>query len=133
GWIKYGQRWYNPTTGRFTSQDAHSFLADPAQGNRYAYAGDDPINNTDPTGNESLSEYGLSCLKGGAQSAVVGLYTGASETGYGAVGAFAGGCATNVGLDILEEYGGEQGSGAAGAIDFLGNVKDVVDVAKSFL
>ncbi|WP_371790423.1 RHS repeat-associated core domain-containing protein [Streptomyces sp. NBC_01471] len=50
GYIKYGQRWYDPTTGRFTTQDALTFLANPANGNRYAYAGDDPINNTDPTG-----------------------------------------------------------------------------------
>ncbi|MFJ1586675.1 RHS repeat-associated core domain-containing protein [Streptomyces sp. NPDC088197] len=56
GWIKYGQRWYNPITGRFTTQDALSFLADPAQGNRYAYAGDDPINNTDPTGKNVLGD-----------------------------------------------------------------------------
>ncbi|MFI5761798.1 RHS repeat-associated core domain-containing protein [Streptomyces sp. NPDC051563] len=50
GYLKYGQRWYDPTTGRFTSQDPLTFLADPAQGNRYAYAGDDPINNIDPSG-----------------------------------------------------------------------------------
>ncbi|MFJ4410939.1 RHS repeat domain-containing protein [Streptomyces sp. NPDC088910] len=64
GWIKYGQRWYNPTTGRFTTQDAHSFLADPAQGNRYAYAGDDPINNTDPTGQFGLSSVTSGLAKG---------------------------------------------------------------------
>lgn len=56
GWIKYGQRWYNPTTGRFSTQDAHSFLADPANGNRYAYAGDDPVNNIDPTGESWFSD-----------------------------------------------------------------------------
>ncbi|MFJ1588465.1 RHS repeat-associated core domain-containing protein, partial [Streptomyces sp. NPDC088197] len=64
GWIKYGQRWYNPTTGRFTTQDAHSFLTDPAQGNRYAYAGDDPINNTDPTGQFGLSSVTSGLAKG---------------------------------------------------------------------
>ncbi|MFJ2633316.1 RHS repeat-associated core domain-containing protein [Streptomyces sp. NPDC087422] len=75
GWIKYGQRWYNPTTGRFTTQDAHSFLTDPAQGNRYAYAGDDPINNTDPTGKFSLS-------LGGVVGAVVGGATSAAFDGF---------------------------------------------------
>ena len=54
--LKYGQRWYDPTTGRFTQQDTLTHLADPQQGNRYAYAGDDPINNTDPTGNNLFSE-----------------------------------------------------------------------------
>lgn len=56
GYIKYGQRWYDPTTGRFTSQDKLSFLANPGKGNRYAYAADDPINNIDPTGEYSLSD-----------------------------------------------------------------------------
>ena len=55
GMLKYGQRWYQPTTGRFTQQDSTTHLADPRQGNKYAYAGDDPINNTDPTGASFLS------------------------------------------------------------------------------
>jgi RHS repeat-associated protein len=54
GWIKYGQRWYNPTTGRFTQQDSIERLADPEQGNRYAYAADNPVNYTDPTGQSFL-------------------------------------------------------------------------------
>ncbi|MGI5451500.1 RHS repeat-associated core domain-containing protein [Streptomyces sp. CA-243310] len=58
GYLKYGQRWYDPTTGRFTTQDPLTFLADPAQGNRYAYAGADPINNIDPTGRALLDALG---------------------------------------------------------------------------
>ncbi|MER7765013.1 RHS repeat-associated core domain-containing protein [Streptomyces sp. NPDC097619] len=58
GYLKYGQRWYDPTTGRFTSQDPLTFLADPAQGNRYAYAGADPVNNIDPTGRALLDALG---------------------------------------------------------------------------
>ena len=55
--LKYGQRWYDPTTGRFTQQDSLTHFADPQQGNRYAYAGDDPVNETDPTGMFSFSEF----------------------------------------------------------------------------
>ncbi|MFF7196894.1 RHS repeat-associated core domain-containing protein, partial [Streptomyces sp. NPDC008079] len=94
GWIKYGQRWYNPTTGRFTTQDALSFLADPAQGNRYAYAGDDPINNTDPTGKNFLSDaidkvgeitgYVSGCLAGVGAASESGIIMYASI--YGPVG-----------------------------------------------
>ena len=47
---KYGQRWYNPQQGRFTQQDNLSFIGDPQHGNRYAYAGANPTNYVDPTG-----------------------------------------------------------------------------------
>ncbi|GAB2853838.1 hypothetical protein GCM10027024_32090 [Microbacterium insulae] len=50
GWVHYGNRWYNPTTGRWTQQDTLDAPIDPQNANRYAYAGCDPINNIDPTG-----------------------------------------------------------------------------------
>jgi len=40
-------RWYEPRTGRFLSEDP---LGITAGINLYAFAGDDPINNADPTG-----------------------------------------------------------------------------------
>lgn len=48
--IKFGARWYDPTTGNWIQQDALNAPLDPANGNRYAYAADNPINNTDPIG-----------------------------------------------------------------------------------
>ena len=48
--VKFGQHWYNPTTETSTQQDTPDNPLDPANANRYAYAGDDPINNADPTG-----------------------------------------------------------------------------------
>ena len=50
GWVKYGQRWYNPDTGRWTQMDTLDAPLDPANANRYAYAANDPINNSDPLG-----------------------------------------------------------------------------------
>ncbi|WP_243706052.1 RHS repeat-associated core domain-containing protein [Micromonospora sp. KC721] len=50
GFTKFGQRWYNPVQGRFTQQDNLSFIGNPQQGNRYAYAGGNPVNHIDPTG-----------------------------------------------------------------------------------
>ncbi len=70
--FKYGQRWYAPTLGRFTQQDSINHLADPKQGNKYAYAGDDPINNTDPTGQFDL---GVAFAVFADVSAVYGLVT----------------------------------------------------------
>ncbi len=51
GLTKFGTRWYDPTIGQFTQQDKYSVVSDPANGNRYAYAADNPVTNTDPTGN----------------------------------------------------------------------------------
>jgi RHS repeat-associated protein len=56
GFLKYGQRWYNPDTGRFTQQDSIERFVDPAQGNRYAYAADNPTNNIDPSGRGILAD-----------------------------------------------------------------------------
>ncbi|GAB7038779.1 MULTISPECIES: RHS repeat-associated core domain-containing protein [Catenuloplanes] len=47
---KFGKRWYDAGTGRFTQQDSLNLIGDPAQGNRYAYAGCNPVNYVDPTG-----------------------------------------------------------------------------------
>jgi RHS repeat-associated protein len=53
--LHLGNRWYNPVTDNFTSQDQNSTLDNPANGNRYAYAADNPANNIDPTGQWSLT------------------------------------------------------------------------------
>ena len=47
-----GARWYNPGTGGFTSADTIPQPPVPgaAAGNPFAYAGDDPLTNTDPSG-----------------------------------------------------------------------------------
>ena len=50
GWVHFGARWYNPSTGRWTQQDTLDAPLDPADANRYAFAGNDPVNTIDPTG-----------------------------------------------------------------------------------
>ena len=42
GWVHFGARLYDPTTGRWTQQDTLDSPLNPANANRYAYAGDDP-------------------------------------------------------------------------------------------
>lgn len=62
GELKFGQRWYSPTTGSWTQQDALNAPLDPNNGNRYQYAADNPVNEHDPNGRQedSCSE-GSSC------------------------------------------------------------------------
>jgi len=48
-------RYYNPVTGRFLSVDPEA-----GEGQRrYEYAGADPVNGLDPTGNEAIIEFAL--------------------------------------------------------------------------
>jgi RHS repeat-associated protein len=48
--VKFGLRWYLPTTGTWTQRDTLDAPLDPVNANRYAYAGDDPVNNSDASG-----------------------------------------------------------------------------------
>jgi len=55
GLSQFGQRYYDPTLGRWTQQDDLNVIGDPANGNRYTYTGDDPVNNIDPSGLDPCS------------------------------------------------------------------------------
>lgn len=47
----FGTRYYDPTVGRWTQQDALAgAMGSPGTQNRYAYVGNDPINFVDPSG-----------------------------------------------------------------------------------
>jgi RHS repeat-associated protein len=50
GLVKFGLRWYDPTTGRWTQADTLDSPLDPTNANRYAFSADDPINGQDPKG-----------------------------------------------------------------------------------
>jgi RHS repeat-associated protein len=78
-YLHFGDRWYNPVTDNFTSQDLDTFLNNPANGNRYAYAADDPANNIDPTGYSPLNDI-IDVLGGiGFVAGVVGGALAAAE------------------------------------------------------
>jgi RHS repeat-associated protein len=52
--VKFGARYYDPMSGRWTQMDPiGGSIANPSTLNGYIYAGDDPINNADPTGESS--------------------------------------------------------------------------------
>jgi len=80
GLYHFGQRYYDPSLGRWTQRDSLSHIGDLQQGNRYAYTGDDPVNNNDPSGKDLFDDikntvvhYAEGCAAG------VGLYV---ESGY---------------------------------------------------
>ncbi|MGW0198102.1 RHS repeat-associated core domain-containing protein [Nonomuraea sp. NPDC003201] len=51
--VNMAARWYQPTTGSFISRDTLTQNPDPSiQLNRYTYANDNPLTNTDPTGHK---------------------------------------------------------------------------------
>ncbi|WP_299952993.1 RHS repeat-associated core domain-containing protein [uncultured Modestobacter sp.] len=98
--IKFGQRWYDPNTGRFTQQDALETLADPTRANRYEYAGGNPVNYVDPTGESFLGCLGTSLVAVGALGAFAAapFTLGASAGAYVAVASLG---ATSIGSDLL--------------------------------
>ncbi len=60
GLYKYGTRYYNPGFGRWSQQDpVRGQLKDPTSLDRYLYAGDDPVNFTDPSGRDLAAIVGL--------------------------------------------------------------------------
>lgn len=101
--IKFGVRYYDPATGRWTQQDTLNVPLDPTNANRYAYAANNPINYTDPTGNITLEDF----LSG----ASVGL-------GLGAAGAAALGLApASIGLTVASGVVGAVGGYIQGGAD----------------
>src|ERR1019366_6589095 len=87
----YGQRYYDPTTGRWTQRDALDRLASPTQGDRFLFASEDPINLSDPTGRLSAC---------GPAGAVLGFL---AEGPLGAAAGYAAGEFCNEGIELYRE------------------------------
>jgi RHS repeat-associated protein len=62
GTIKFGARWFNPTTGGWTQQDNLNTPLDPGNADRYQYAAGNPINNNDPSGLFSFDSFAKSLI-----------------------------------------------------------------------
>lgn len=128
--IKFGQRWYNPNIGRFTQQDPITELLNPSNANQYAYAADDPLNKTDPSGRydegdacidspdacyaqdePGSSEYNSAAAGGEALGGALGIAGGAGLAGIGVDAAASGGAAAGIIVGAGLIFGGLIGIG----------------------
>src|SRR6266571_8122764 len=129
------QRWYDPSIGRFISQDSLAGAAsDPQSLNPYVYVENNPTNNVDPTGQflvealigagigAGIGYFGCVWATGGwtssacGEAALAGAAVGAlAGLTYGASLAFAGG---TLGLGTATASGGFAFSGASGLAAF---------------
>jgi RHS repeat-associated protein len=106
--LKFGLRWYLPSTGTWTQRDTLDAPLDPTNANRYAYAGNDPANNDDVSGTVARILVQATCAVGVAAAVIV------PSTLIGAFGT-AGSCQTayedTIACDRLS--GEDRASGAA--------------------
>jgi RHS repeat-associated protein len=98
GLTKFGYRWQAAMTGAWIQRDTLDAPLDPANGNRYAYVGSDPLNESDATGASTYDDvYDTACGIGISSSVTFG--TGIT----GLLGGFA--VSTSAGIGALA-YGG---------------------------
>ncbi|MFE3267107.1 polymorphic toxin-type HINT domain-containing protein [Streptomyces sp. NPDC059215] len=79
GLTHLGAREYDPTIGRFISDDPILELTDAQQINGYTYAADNPVAGSDPTGLQMPADQGCTTCQGEQKEALVD--TGAPDTG----------------------------------------------------
>lgn len=110
GLVKFGIRWYNPSTGTWTQQDTLDAPLDPANANRYVFTGGDPINGIDPTGKFSC---GLEASLGAAAIVAAGAE----------VAVFSVSLPLTEGLSLIAEAAVAQETAAlfAGGVGLVGN------------
>jgi RHS repeat-associated protein len=89
--VKFGTRFYDTTTGRFTQPDPLAgSVWDPMVANRYAFAANDPVNMSDPTGycvlglvgdcDNPVNDYLVGAVRGGIATGTAGFVTGCLAT-----------------------------------------------------
>jgi RHS repeat-associated protein/uncharacterized repeat protein (TIGR01451 family) len=143
-------RYYDPSSGRFLSQDSLLQGGPGTQGlNRYAYAGNNPANVTDPTGHEDLIEEAvINTLIGGLTGLAIGVVICPKDQGFtgcvlrngliGAIGGLVGGLAAELagdlgGLGAACISGGAGNVAATSANEILSDHMDLGEIGKQAL
>ncbi|PZE63600.1 RHS repeat-associated core domain-containing protein, partial [Curtobacterium sp. MCBD17_021] len=122
GLTKFGYRWQSAETGGWISRDTLDAPLDPNNANRYAYAGDDPINASDPSGRAYVGGVGELCAFVCLQ--VGGGYDGDWDFTIGAAvgpdvgvnGSVGGGAGTNEGPSVNASCSADLGVGVYGEV-----------------
>ncbi len=113
GNVKFGARFYDPTTGTWTQQDTYNAPLSPGNANRYLYGGGDPINFVDETGRDTTCFSGPSYYCTSTNPADTNQETADSavETASG----LAGGCLAAMGATLpFAEFASAVATPAAG-------------------
>jgi RHS repeat-associated protein len=89
GFTKFGTRYYDPTTARWTQQDPiRGEIKQPITLNLYHYAHLNPVNVTDPSGRIGIVAVGLIAAAAGVSAYLAAVAVGAGDE----AASFAGGC-----------------------------------------
>lgn len=123
--VKFGLRWYLTAVGSWTQQDTLDSPLDPANADRYAYAGSDPVNGTDPDGNESeFGEYAGHCLVDASVGLGVGGVTGGP---LGAGIGFAIGCGVGAFSYYAESHGASEVGETVDGVEDLRELQEILE------
>ncbi|WP_336696802.1 RHS repeat domain-containing protein [Curtobacterium sp. USHLN213] len=112
GLTKFGYRWQTTATGGWIQRDTLDAPLSPTNANRYAYAGDDPINSSDPTGR---STFGNALGIASTALAIGGLAATATGVG-GPAGLILGGLSSVANTWSIAENGGSASEVAGAAV-----------------
>lgn len=113
GNIKFGGRFYDPTTGTWTQQDTYNAPLSPGNANRYLYAAGDPINGLDAGGSWVITLSG--CLDYFCAQANVGTNSSGDLTGGAGLGVGTGEDGTGTSFGVTGS-GGSLESGAYASV-----------------
>jgi RHS repeat-associated protein len=127
GLTKFGYRWQSNGTGGWIERDTLDAPLNPSNANRYAYAGDDPINRLDASG-MVVTVDGLvnACGWGAIGATALGAIIAPEASVFDAIGTALIGCATGVSIYEENEAGNDLGANTINDLDIANNYLELL-------